>query len=209
LLALTAADAALGVLDLVPWTTGAARPDPNGAWTAVVLSPWVDCASLTYVHAPTETRFPSFVTLGPRSTAWDWEHWWGDNPGRDWFLEECTQAPPLTEPEVEDCLRELATSLGDRRLVVLTVPEVDNGRTYAWGQPQYERHRAFNRALYRAAADCANVALADVRHVIIEPCDLHDPGGPVMFHYRRDRYRELAALVADTLAAGSTVNAEG
>lgn len=210
LLALDAADAGLPVLESIPWTRGAVRPGPNSEWTTLVLSPWVDCACLTYVHRPTGTRFPSFVALDRSSSSWDWEHWWGRNPGRESFLADCEPAPPLDEDEIVERLVRVAARIGvDRQLLVLTVPEVDNGRDYPWGRSQLDRHRSVNVALEAAAHRSANLALVDLRGVVTSEADLHDPDDPVMFHYRRDRYWKLAGILADRLADPTSSRAGG
>ncbi|WP_244929197.1 hypothetical protein [Nocardioides sp. W7] len=186
------------LLDAIPWTHGH-LPPPDG-WTTLVLSPWVDCACLTYTHRVSGVRIPSYVRLDASSSEWDWNHWWGDNPGRDLFLRDWVPTPPLDESEIISRLLRLTEEVGpERHVVVLTAPEVDNGHEYAWRESQVERHRVFNRALEAAATSSNRLCLADVRSVVRGMDDLHSPHDPVMFHYRRAAYVELATMLAEVL----------
>lgn len=191
-------------LSAVPWLTADAVNVRDGQWRSLVLSPWVDCASWTYRHRETGLRIPSFVALDAESSEWDWEHWWGDNPGRDRFLDEFRLDGPLSPEEVAGLLTQLAQSIGDRRLLVLTVPEIASQRTYAWGEAQRDRHVAFNRALESVSRDVDSVELLDLRGVITSSRDLHDPDDPLLFHYRRERYLDLA-LQAQAHLNGNTM----
>lgn len=192
LLALLASPDQRTVQRAVPWLAGTGGLPEGGAWQAMVLSPWVDCASWTYLHRPTGTRLPSFVELGAASDEWTWQHWWGDNPGREQFLDDHTIGPPLQVGEVEALLLQLAERLAGRGLLVMTVPEIESGRTYPWGELQHERHATFNGALEAVAHRASNVSLLDVRRWVATTGDLHRADDPILFHYSRRCYRDLA-----------------
>ena len=187
------------LLSGIPWLPADPVNMPDGHWESLVLSPWVDCASWTYRHRKTGFRIPSFVALNTDSSEWEWNHWWGDNPGRDWFLNDFQLDEPLSGQDVVGLLTRLAALIGHRRLLVLTVPEILSPRTYAWGETQRERHVAFNRALETAAREVDTVELLDLRGVITSKHDLHDPEDPMLFHYRRERYLDLSLRIDDRL----------
>ncbi|MFZ2503440.1 MAG: hypothetical protein WAW88_12285 [Nocardioides sp.] len=180
------------ILSTIPWLTADAADVRSGHWRSLVLSPWVDCASWTYRHRGTGFRIPSFVELDADSTEWEWGHWWGDNPDRGRFIDEFQLDAPLSPEEVAGLLARLAGVIEGRRLLVLTVPEIESDRTYAWGELQRDRHVAFNRALESVARDIETVELLDVRRVVTTSRDLHDQDDPLLFHYRRECYLDLA-----------------
>lgn len=94
-----------------------------------------------------------------------------------------------------------------RRLLVMTVPEIASDRIYPWGESQRDRHVAFNDALECVTDELENVELLDVRDVISSGADLHDPDDPVLFHFRRDRYLDLARLAQTRLSSANDVEA--
>lgn len=203
LLALLAEENQLGLFANVPWLTADVVDVRDGPWRDLVLSPWVDCASWTYRHRGTGVRIPSFVALDADSSDWEWDHWWGNNPGRERFLRDFEIDSPLSPAEVSRLLSDLAGKVGARRVLVMTVPEIASNRIYPWGENQRDRHIAFNAALERVAGEVENVELLDVREVVANAVDLHDPDDPVVFHFRRDRYVELAHILQMRLLASN------
>jgi hypothetical protein len=184
-------------LDRVPWTANwsAAAFDP--AFDTVVLSPWVDYASLTYEHRSAGIRIPSFVHLDRDSSEEDWRHWWGPRAGREQFLRDHVPRGPMTAGEIAERIAELSSWLGPRRrLVLLNAPEVDRGHTYSDGGRQTDRHIAVNAAVEDAVGHLANVELLDVRDTVRTTADLASLDDPMMFHYDRRVYRDLAERLA-------------
>lgn len=205
LLALLAGEGQRDLFSVVPWLTGGTVDVRSGGWQQLVLSPWVDCASWTYTHRQTGVRIPSYVALSADSSDWEWEHWWGDNPGRDRFLDEFRLDSPLSPEEVAQLLSRLAALVDGRRILVLTVPEIVSDRMYSWGESQHDRHCAFNRALESVAHEVGNVELLDLRGLVTSNRDLHDSGDPLVFHFCRQRYLDLARMIQSHLVGEEEV----
>jgi FkbH-like protein len=116
---------------------------------------------------------------------------WGndgvDRPFLEWFAEHFQYEGALSATRLEENIRWLAETLPQSsRLVLINGAEVslDSDAEPA----RHLHHQTMNLALERVAAELPNVAICDVRPIVVTPEDLKDN----IRHYTRQTYLQMA-----------------
>lgn len=196
-IALMAAHATIDVKGLhvasLPWVGSIPNPRTWMDYDMVVISLWADysCSTLRHREDPCEVWAPEYIRLSETSTAWEWDHWVGDQLDPKAYFSDFVHGPALSPERLAAHVNKVAALASDTTLVLLGAPELDRGATYPNGADQYERNRGLNAAVRAACARHSHLRFFDISDIVTDTGKLIRPDDPTGFHYRRDVYAQI------------------